>query len=219
MRSETTMTLEYLLTCTRSARKSLDLDASIDLDDIRECLRIGLQAANGSNQQSWRWLVITDSDMRNRIGGLYRDAYLRLTGGRLGTDSIPAGGARRLISSTEWLVEHLSEVPLLVIPCYQPYMTGVGSENVRPGHPLRLDLPGGMELPVSPSHQGVRDLPHDPPPQPRSRGQEPSRHSRHVRAGLPLTGRPLAPRPLVRPAERRPLAEVVAVDGWTGGTI
>lgn len=47
--------IPYLLTATRSARKSLALDAPVDLADIRECLRIGLQAANGrSAALSWR---------------------------------------------------------------------------------------------------------------------------------------------------------------------
>ena len=36
------MDIEHLLTATRSARKSLDLDAPVDTDDVRECLRIGL---------------------------------------------------------------------------------------------------------------------------------------------------------------------------------
>jgi hypothetical protein len=36
------MDIEYLLTATRSARKSLDLAAPVDTGDIRECLRIGL---------------------------------------------------------------------------------------------------------------------------------------------------------------------------------
>jgi nitroreductase len=38
--------------------------------------RIGLQAANGSNSQAWRWLVVTDPKLRNKIAELYRDAYL-----------------------------------------------------------------------------------------------------------------------------------------------
>lgn len=41
------MDVEYLLTATPSARKSLDLNAPVDLEDIRDCLRIALQAANG----------------------------------------------------------------------------------------------------------------------------------------------------------------------------
>ena len=64
------MDIEHLLTATRSARKSLHLDAPVDPDDIRECLRIGLQAANGSNQQSWRWLVIRDAALREKIAGV-----------------------------------------------------------------------------------------------------------------------------------------------------
>lgn len=34
------MDIEHLLTTTRSARKSLDLDARVDTDDVRACLRV-----------------------------------------------------------------------------------------------------------------------------------------------------------------------------------
>ena len=100
------MDIDQLLTATRSARRSLDLDAAVDLDDIRECLRIGLHAPNGSNQQSWRWLVITERPLREKIAGLYRDAYLRKVGGQLIAGFMPSGTPEaKLMSSTEWLVE------------------------------------------------------------------------------------------------------------------
>lgn len=36
-------------------------------------------------------------------------------------DLMPAGTSEaKLMSSTEWLVEHLAQVPVLVIPCYEP---------------------------------------------------------------------------------------------------
>ena len=115
------MDVNQLLTATRSARRSLDLAAPVDLDGVRECLRIGLQAANGSNQQSWRWLVITDDALRSRIANLYRNTYLDKVGGQLIAGFIPSGTPEgRLMTSTEWLVEHLAEVPVLVIPCYEP---------------------------------------------------------------------------------------------------
>jgi nitroreductase len=83
-----------------------------------ECLRIGLQAANGSNQQSWRWLVIADPVLRGKIAELYRDAYLLRVGGQMLAAALPAGTPEgRLMSSTEWLVENMAKVPLLVIPC------------------------------------------------------------------------------------------------------
>jgi nitroreductase len=115
--------IEEHLTTTRSARKSLDLEAPVSLDDIRDCLRIGLQAANGSNQQSWRWLIVTDKGLRNRIAELYRAAYLDKVGGQLIAGFMPSGTPEaKLMSSTEWLVEHMADVPALVIPCYEPTM-------------------------------------------------------------------------------------------------
>ncbi len=117
------MDIDELLTTTRSARKSLDLDAPADLDDIRDCLRIGLQAANGSNQQSWRWVIVTDPAMRDKIADLYRAAYLEKVGGQLIAGFMPSGTPEsKLMSSTEWLVENMAKVPALVIPCYEPTM-------------------------------------------------------------------------------------------------
>jgi nitroreductase len=119
------MDIDQLLTSTRSARRSLDLDAPVDRGAIRECLRIGMQAPNGSNQQSWRWLVISDESLRGKLAALYRDAYLQRVGGQLIADLMPAGTPEtKIMSSTEWLVENLAKVPLLVIPCYQPYPAG-----------------------------------------------------------------------------------------------
>lgn len=124
------MNIEYLLTATRSARKTLDLEAPVDLEDIRECLRTGLQAANGSNQQAWKWLVVTDPVVRATIAELYRAAYLQRVGGQLLADLMPAGTPEaRLMSSTEWLVEHMAKVPLLVIPCYQPYLPRIEGDE------------------------------------------------------------------------------------------
>ena len=85
------MDIDYLLNNTRSARKTLDLDAPVDLADIQDCLRVGLQAANGSNQQNWRWLVVADPALRAEIAELYRKAYLLRVGGQLFADKMPAG--------------------------------------------------------------------------------------------------------------------------------
>jgi nitroreductase len=117
------MDIGQLLTTTRSARKMLDLGASVDVGEVAECLGVGLHAPNGSNQQSWRWLVVADAEPRARIAALYREAYLSMTGGQLVADAIAQDtDFGRIMSSTEWLVEHLAEVPLLVIPCYEPYL-------------------------------------------------------------------------------------------------
>ena len=115
------MDIDQLLTTTRSARKALDLAAPVAMDEIRECLQIALHAPNRSNQQAWRWIVVTAPSLRTRIAEIYRDTYLKKVGGQLISGLIPAGTSEaKLMSSTEFLVENLHQVPVFVIPCYEP---------------------------------------------------------------------------------------------------
>ena len=212
------MDIEYLLTATRSARKSLDLDAPVDIEDIRECLRIGLQAANGSNQQSWRWLVVADPASRDRIAELYREAYLLRVGGQMLSDLLPAGTPEgRLMSSTEWLVENMAKVPLLVIPCYEPYLPRIeGDESFHqatlygsifpPVWNFQLALhTRGYGTCITTLHlhreEEVRQLLGIPPT--------------YVQGCLLPVGR-LRAGHTFRPACRRPVDEVVARDRWEG---
>lgn len=211
------MEIDYLLTATPSARKSLDLDADVDLGDIRECLRIGLQAANGSNAQSWRWLVIADPALRAKIAELYREAYLRV-GGQLLADLMPAGTPEsRVMSSTEWLVENMARVPLLVIPCYEAYVPRIdGDESFH-----LATLYGSIFPPVWNFQLALH-----------TRGYGTCittlhlHHEEEVRKllGIPQTyvqgcllpvGRLRAGRTF-RPAPRRPVEDVVARDRWDG---
>jgi nitroreductase len=215
------MDIEYLLTATRSARKTLDLDAPVDLDDIRDCLRVGLQAANGSNQQSWRWLVISDPTPRQEIAALYRDAYLRMVGGQPVADLMPADTPEgRLMSSTEWLVENMAKVPLLVIPCYEPYLPrSDGDESFYQATLYGSIFPAVWNFQLALHTRGYGTC-------------VTTMHLRHedeVRAllGIPRTyvqgcllpvGR-LRHGHTFRRASRRPVEEVVAVDRWDGPPI
>ncbi len=210
--------IEYLLTATRSARKSLDPDAPVDIADIRECLRIGLQAANGSNQQSWRWLVVTDPALREKIAELYRDSYLLRVGGQLIADFMPAGTPeRRIMSSTEWLVENMAKVPLLVIPCYQAYLPRIeGDESFHQATLYGSIFPAVWNFQLALHTRGygtcittlhlhredeVRRLLGIP--------------QTYVQGCLLPVGRLRAGRTF-RPARRRPVDEVVARDTWQG---
>lgn len=211
------MDVNQLLTATRSARRSLDLAAPVDLDEVRECLRIGLHAANGSNQQSWRWLVITDDALRRRIADLYRNTYLDKVGGQLIAGFIPSGTPEgRLMTSTEWLVEHLAAVPVLVIPCYEPSIPRADGDesfyqatlygSIFPAvwnFQLALHTRGyGTCVTTLHLHQeaAVRDLLGIP--------------DSYVQGCLLPVGRLREDHHHWRPAPRRPIDEVVAINGW-----
>lgn len=56
------LTLDELLTTTRSVRKRLDLTRSVEREVIEECLAIALQAPTPSNMQNWHFLMVTDRD-------------------------------------------------------------------------------------------------------------------------------------------------------------
>jgi nitroreductase len=211
------MDITSLLTATRSARKSLDPAAPIDRAEIGDCLRIALQAANGSNQQAWRWLVVSDPDLRREIGRLYREAYLTMTGGQMVSSLLAGDDFGRLMTSTEWLVEHLAEAPLHVIPCYDPYLPRFdGDESFQQATLYGSIFPAVWNLQLAL----------------RTRGYGTCITTMHllrekeVRAllGIPessvqgclLPVARLRAHHVSRPAPRRPAEEVVSVDGWDG---
>ncbi|MEU4232290.1 nitroreductase family protein [Nonomuraea sp. NPDC026600] len=65
------LSLDELLTTTRSVRKRLDLDRPVPIELVRECLDIALQAPSGGNRQGWHWIVVTDPELRSQIGAYY----------------------------------------------------------------------------------------------------------------------------------------------------
>jgi nitroreductase len=215
------MDIEQLLTATRSARKTLDLGAEVDIADIRESLRIGLQAANGSNSQSWRWLVVTDPGLREQLASLYREAYLLRVGGQMVAELMPADSPEgRLMSSTEWLVENMAKVPVLVIPCYEPYLPRIdGDESFYQATLYGSIFPAVWNFQLALHARGygtcittlhlhredaVRELLQIP--------------ESYAQGCLLPVGRLLKGH-IFRPARRHPLDEVVAVDGWNGPPI
>lgn len=116
-------TPDELLTTTRTVRKRLDLERPVPREIVEECLEIAIQAPTASNRQDWRFLVITDEELRRRIGELYRDSFRRYRSGRShagligGDDPARRATQQRVVSSADHLAEHMHEVPVLLLPC------------------------------------------------------------------------------------------------------
>jgi nitroreductase len=108
---------DRLLSTTRAVRRRLDLDRPVDPAVILECLRLAVQAPTGSNEQGWRWLVVTDPDTKLALAELYRGAGLD----HLARQAAEAadGVHRRLYEGAHQLALVLERVPVLVIPCIE----------------------------------------------------------------------------------------------------
>ncbi|MEM9745671.1 MAG: nitroreductase family protein [Actinomycetota bacterium] len=108
--------VDHVLTTTRSVRKRLDLTRPVDPDTILDCIDIAEQAPTGGNQSSRRWIVIDDPARKQALADLYRaaagDFILGARDRTAGTDHPQA----RTMESAAHLVEHLHEVPAIVIP-------------------------------------------------------------------------------------------------------
>ncbi len=109
--------IDHVLTTTRAVRRRLDLDRPVSLEVIHECLDIALQAPTGFNLQNWRWLVITDPELRRRLGTIYRRS-LRPFIELMDAQTAPEDTTTQRVSTSSWyLAEHLHEVPVHVVPC------------------------------------------------------------------------------------------------------
>lgn len=112
-------TVDKLLTTTRAVRKRLDLTRPVELDVVLECLDLALQAPTGSNQQTWRWIVVTDPDVRTQLADLYRNLPADRPAMRLGSVPPPEEQQARVTDSAGYLMQHMHEVPVLVVPCVE----------------------------------------------------------------------------------------------------
>jgi nitroreductase len=114
--------VDELLTTTRAVRKRLDLTRPVDRDVILECVQLAMQAPTASNEQDWRWLVVTDADKRAAIAEIYRSIGAEYLAHAAATTSDPQ--TRRVYQSALGLTETLAKVPVHVIPCLESRFDG-----------------------------------------------------------------------------------------------
>jgi nitroreductase len=116
------LSVDEVLSTTRSVRKRLDLDKPVPREVVTECLELALQAPTGSNAQGWQWVFVEDADQKKAIG----DIYLANARDYLSSPSpeYPEGDSRgeqmgKIRDSASYLAEHMHEAPVLMIPCLE----------------------------------------------------------------------------------------------------
>jgi nitroreductase len=107
-----------VLRTTRSVRRRLDFDRAIEPELIEECIDAAVQAPTGLNRESWRFVVLTEAEPKARIAELYRrsfDLFAERTRG-------PGEEARDTPTPLERptyraLAENLHRMPALILVC------------------------------------------------------------------------------------------------------
>lgn len=119
------LSADELLCTTRAVRKRLDFDRPVEMDVIRECLEIALQAPSGSNAQGWQFVLVTDRDKIGVIAGYYRQAFAAYEAGpyqptqQHRDDPDMADTQARVLTSAKYLADNLARIPAMLIPCLQ----------------------------------------------------------------------------------------------------
>jgi nitroreductase len=119
---------DRLLSTTKQVRKRLDLTRPVPYEELLECIEIAGHAPMGGNLERNRWMIIDDPALKERIAERFAEVgrpYLAVNAEIRGDDR-----SQKVIDSANFLVDHLAEVPALVLS-------------------LRLDRP-----PLSPDSQG-----------------------------------------------------------------
>jgi nitroreductase len=116
---------DLLLSTTRSVRKRLDFERPVERETLLECLELAVQAPTASNRQLWRWMIVTDPDLKKKIAVIYREQgmdYLRdgLAESEAGGDS----SQLRVKDSALYLAENFERAPAYVIPCIEEDLAG-----------------------------------------------------------------------------------------------
>ncbi len=216
---------DELLTTTRSVRRRLDLDRPVPATLIRDCVEIALQAPTGGNSQGGHFVVVMHAAKRAAIADLYRRSW---TGYRKAPGSVydryakePAGPRkeqmRRVAESADFLVDNLHRVPVHVIPCIEGRL---GTMPPGPYANIAMASSYGSILPAAWSFMLAA----------RARGLGAAWTTAHLsfeQEAAELLGIPyervsqVALLPTAhftgqtfKPSLRRPLAEILHVDGW-----
>lgn len=114
------LSVDELLTTTRSVRKRLDFAKPVPREVLMECLDLALQAPTGSNAQGWQWVFVEDAAKKKALADIYRsnaNPYLDLPAPERG--DIRDQQIAAVTDSAKYLNENFEQAPVLMVPCLE----------------------------------------------------------------------------------------------------
>src|ERR1700758_141204 len=116
------LSVDEVLTTTRSVRKRLDFEKPVPRGVLLECLELAIQAPTGGNQQAWQWVFVEDPDKKKVLAELYRKNfqwYSQQSRPEYSEGDSRAEQSDRVVSSAMYLAEHMHEAPVMMVPCLE----------------------------------------------------------------------------------------------------
>lgn len=191
----------------------------LDTKEVPEDLLMKLvdaanQAPSGSNMQNGRWIIVRDPVVKQKLADMNRkgvEAYIGPMAGR--GDSLPHQNAdkrQRMVDAVLWQMEHMHELPALVIACMEfgvkvtPEIAAQGGGSIWPGIQNLLLAARAVGLGAAPTTLGLID-----------------REAVNETLNLPETmaafclipvGYPLGK---FGPVTRKPVEEITRFDSWS----
>lgn len=175
--------------------------------DLQVILDAAIQAPNGGNAQPWRFLVLKDAALRAEFAKLYREAWWakRKDAGINGPQDIPKHD--KVAQAAMRLADEFGNAPVVVLICATARGVGAMGSVIPSAQNLLLAARAlGIGGTITTLHAVVEDRVHQ-------------------LLGIPSTAQVVYALPLGYPkgrfggVNRRPLADVAAVDGWNGPSL
>ncbi len=196
---------EAIYTC--RAMRRLD-DREVPEDLLVRLIDAANQAPSGSNAQRARWIVVRDPGQKRKLADLNRRFAEPYIAPALEN---PANEAeRRMLNAVRWQIEHMHEVPALIVACYdypepvQGLAIYRSAGSVWPGVQNLLLAARALGLGAAPTTLALRD-------------QDAVREA----LALPQTFAALCLVPVgyplgrFGPVRRRPVEEIMRFDRWS----
>jgi nitroreductase len=109
----------YILQTMRAMRR-LKPDAIPD-ELIRTILQAAITAPNAGNRQSWRFVVVKDRSIKERVQHYYKKALAEFITPQYEQGPLPAGVTRdqydRQFGAVQYLTDHFHEAPVWIVAC------------------------------------------------------------------------------------------------------
>ena len=92
---------------------------------LKQMVDAGIRAPSGSNRQGWKFIIVTDPEIKNKLGDSYREAWDMYVkefyegssdlGASNVTDDKKAEQVVRITKSAAWLSENFHKVPVMFV--------------------------------------------------------------------------------------------------------